>query len=78
MEDFQKDHCTRLTLSKCNILARNLFLEVGSKKKIALKTTRLLCMYNRNYHSRLSTKIYTTQSLNDSQAQSQQSLGTFT
>ena len=35
-------------------------------------------MYNRNYHSRLSTKIYTTQSLNDSQAQSQQSLGTFT
>ena len=32
MEDFQKDHCTRLTLNKCNILARNLFLEVGSKK----------------------------------------------
>ena len=43
MEDFQKDHCTRLTLSKCNILARNLFLEVGSKKKymyVALKTTQ--------------------------------------
>ena len=33
MEDFQKDHCTRLTLSKCNILARNLLIEVGSKKK---------------------------------------------
>ena len=62
MEDFQKDHCTRLTLSKCNILARNLFIEVGSKKNITLKTTKLR-MYNRNYPSRLSTNIYTTQSL---------------
>ena len=33
MEDFQKDHCTRLTLSKCNILARKLFIVVGSKRK---------------------------------------------
>ena len=80
MEDFQKDHCTRLTLSKCNILARNLFLEVGSKKLYVCSTQDYseVSKYNRNYPSRLSTNIYIKQSINDSQAQSQQSLSTFT
>ena len=42
MEDFQKDHCTRLTLSKCNILASNLFLEV---KKNSSKGMNLACTF---------------------------------
>ena len=78
MEDFQKDHCTRLTLSKCNILARNLFLEVGSNKKYSTQDYSVVSRYNRNYPSRLSTNIYIKQSINNSQAQSQQSLSTFT